>query len=88
MSDLLRLRKLLRPYLPQVLLSLLVLLLVTASRLVVPAIIGNVIDYGLGGNQERGQLMPLLVLPPLPSCAQTRREVALPARQRPSRSQP
>jgi len=52
MKDLLRLRKLLRPYLWQVLLSLLVLLLVTAARLAVPAIIGNVIDEGLGGGQE------------------------------------
>ena len=51
MKDLFRLRKLLRPYRWQVLLSLLVLLLVTATRLVVPAIIGNVIDYGLDGGE-------------------------------------
>ena len=53
MKDLLRLGKLLRPYLWQVLLSLLVLFLVTVARLVVPAIIGNVIDYGLGGGDQR-----------------------------------
>jgi ATP-binding cassette subfamily B protein len=52
MTDLLRLRKLLRPYTGQVLLSLLVLLLVTVARLAVPAIIGDVIDYGLGGGEE------------------------------------
>ena len=53
MKDLVRLGKLLKPYLWQVLLSLLVLLLVTAARLAVPAIIGDVIDYGLVGGQEQ-----------------------------------
>ena len=62
MKDLLRLRKLLRPYLWQVLLSLLVLLLVTAARLVVPAIIGNVIDYGLSGGDERYLVTAALVI--------------------------
>ncbi len=62
MKDLLRLRKLLRPYLWQVLLSLLVLLLVTAARLVVPAIIGNVIDKGLAGGQERYLMIAALVI--------------------------
>jgi len=62
MKDLLRLRKLLRPYLWQVLLSLLVLLLVTAARLAVPAIIGNVIDEGLGGGQERYLVIAALAI--------------------------
>jgi ATP-binding cassette subfamily B protein len=53
MKDLLRLRRLLKPYFWQVLLSLLVLLGVTAARLVVPAIIGKVIDYGIGGGEDR-----------------------------------
>ena len=53
MTDLLRLRKLLRPYIWQVLLSLLVLLLITAARLVVPTIIGNVIDNILMGKKAR-----------------------------------
>ncbi len=52
MIDLLRLRKILRPYLWPVLLSLLILGLVTAAQLAVPAIIGNVIDYGLSGGEE------------------------------------
>ncbi|MFC1997665.1 ABC transporter ATP-binding protein [Chloroflexota bacterium] len=62
MKDLLRLRKLLRPYRWQVLLSLLVLFLVTATRLVVPAIIGNVIDYGLGGGEGRYLLIAALAI--------------------------
>jgi len=62
MKDLLRLRKLLRPYLWQVLLSLLVLLLVTVARLAVPAIIGNVIDEGLGGGQERYLVIAALAI--------------------------
>ena len=62
MSDLLRLRKLLRPYFWQVILSLLVLLLVTAARLVVPAIIGDVIDYGLSGDQEGYLLTAALII--------------------------
>ncbi len=62
MKDLLRLRKLLRPYLWQVLLSLRVLLLVTAARLAVPAIIGNVIDYGLTGGDERYLVTAALVI--------------------------
>jgi len=62
MKDLLRLRKLLQPYLWQVLLSLLVLALVTAAQLVVPAIIGNVIDYGLGGDHERYLVIAALVI--------------------------
>jgi ATP-binding cassette subfamily B protein len=62
MKDLLRLRRLLRPYLWQVILSLLVLLLVTAARLVVPAIIGNVVDYGLGGGEQRYLVIAALVI--------------------------
>jgi ATP-binding cassette subfamily B multidrug efflux pump len=62
MTSLLRLRKLLRPYVWQVLLSLLVLLLVTAARLVVPAIIGNVIDYGLGGGEESYLIRAALII--------------------------
>ena len=62
MKDLLRLRKLLKPYLWQVLLSLLVLLLVTASRLIVPSIIGNVIDYGLLGGETRYLVIAALVI--------------------------
>jgi ATP-binding cassette subfamily B protein len=62
MYDLLRLRKLLRPYLWQALLSLLVLLLVTGARLVVPSIIGNVIDYGLSGSHEHYLIISALVI--------------------------
>lgn len=42
--------------------SLLVLLLVTAARLAVPAIIGNVIDYGLGGGEENYLIIAALVI--------------------------
>ena len=62
MKDLLRLRKLIRPYIWQVLFSLLVLLLVTAAQLTVPAIIGNVIDYGLGGGDETYLIIAALII--------------------------
>ena len=42
--------------------SLLVLLLVTAARLAVPAIIGSVIDYGLGGSEESYLIIAALVI--------------------------
>jgi len=38
------------------------LLLVTAARLVVPAIIGNVIDYGLGGGEESYLIHAALII--------------------------
>ena len=53
MRTLRRLRVLLWPYRWQVLLSLLVLLAVTATQMVVPTIIGKVIDYGLSGGDPR-----------------------------------
>jgi ATP-binding cassette subfamily B protein len=48
-----RLRTLLWPYRWQVLLSLLVLLAVTATQMVVPTVIGKVIDFGLSGGEPR-----------------------------------
>ena len=53
METIRRLRVLLWPYRWQVLLSLLVLLAVTATQMVVPTIIGKVIDYGLSGGDPR-----------------------------------
>ncbi len=47
MKPLLRIRELLRPYRLQVALALLVLLVLTASKLVIPGIIRQVIDFGL-----------------------------------------
>jgi len=48
-----RLRMLLWPYRWAVLLSLMILLVVTATQMVIPAIIGKVIDYGLSGGAPR-----------------------------------
>ena len=62
MKDLIRLRKLLRPYWGQVLLSLLVLLLGIAARLVVPTIIGDAIDYGLGGSEQSYLVIAALII--------------------------
>ncbi|MFN2234329.1 MAG: ABC transporter transmembrane domain-containing protein, partial [Anaerolineales bacterium] len=62
MRDLIRLRKLLRPYSWQVLLSLLILLLGTATRLVVPTVIGDAIDYGLGGSDQSYLVIAALII--------------------------
>jgi ATP-binding cassette, subfamily B, multidrug efflux pump len=62
MKDLIRLRKLLRPFWGQVLISLLVLLLGVATRLVVPTIIGDVIDYGLGGGEQSYLVIAALII--------------------------
>jgi len=62
MKSLLRLRLILSPYPWQILLSLLILLLITASQLVVPTIIGNVIDYGLSGGDEHYLVVAALVI--------------------------
>ena len=62
MKSLLRLRLILTPYPWQILLSLLILLLITASQLVVPTIIGDVIDYGLSGGDEHYLVVAALVI--------------------------
>ncbi len=51
MKSLLRIREFLRPYLWQVLLALVILLLITAANLVIPEIIRQVIDVGLVAGQ-------------------------------------
>ncbi|HBX70832.1 MAG TPA: hypothetical protein DEH25_16000, partial [Chloroflexi bacterium] len=50
------------PYGWQILVSLLILLLITATQLVVPSIIGNVIDYGLSGGHEGYLVTAALVI--------------------------
>ncbi|HBY08493.1 MAG TPA: ABC transporter ATP-binding protein [Chloroflexi bacterium] len=62
MKYLLRLRPILAPYGWQILVSLLILLLITATQLVVPSIIGNVIDYGLSGGHEGYLVTAALVI--------------------------
>ncbi|RPI24335.1 MAG: ABC transporter ATP-binding protein, partial [Chloroflexota bacterium] len=52
MKFLWRLRSYLRPYWPQVLLSLFFLLLLTGANLVIPAIIRQVIDVGLARGEH------------------------------------
>ncbi|MBU0510454.1 MAG: ABC transporter ATP-binding protein/permease [Chloroflexi bacterium] len=62
MKPLLRLREFLRPYYPQVALTLLALLAITAGQLVVPAIIRQVIDVGLVRGEVRYLLISALVI--------------------------
>ena len=49
MKNLLRIRTFLKPYIPQISVSLLVLLTLTALSLIVPRIIQQVIDEGIAG---------------------------------------
>jgi ATP-binding cassette subfamily B protein len=62
MKSLIRLRPILALYGWQILLSLVILFSVTATRLVVPSIIGNVVDYGLVGGEERYLVIAALVI--------------------------
>ncbi len=63
MKSLLRLRVFLRPYLPQVLLSLTLLLMLTGLSLVIPAIIRQVLDVGIARGEVSFMLrMALLIL--------------------------
>jgi len=62
MKPLLRLREFLRPYYPQVALTILALLAITAAQLVVPAIIRQVIDVGLVQGEVRYLVISALVI--------------------------
>lgn len=62
MKSLLRLRIFLRPYYNQILLSLLVLLSITAVNLIVPTVIRQVIDVGLVQGERRFLLNAALIV--------------------------
>jgi ABC-type multidrug transport system fused ATPase/permease subunit len=62
MHSLLRLRIYLRPYRIQILVSLITLLLLTAASMVIPALIQQVIDVGLQGNDVRFMVNIALVI--------------------------
>jgi len=62
MKYLLRLRPILVPYIWQIVFSFLILLLITGTQLVVPSVIGKVIDYGISGGTERYLVIAALVI--------------------------
>jgi ABC-type multidrug transport system fused ATPase/permease subunit len=62
MKSLLRIREFLRPYLWQVLLALVILLIITAANLVIPEIIRQVIDVGLVDGQTQFLLKAALIV--------------------------
>jgi ABC-type multidrug transport system fused ATPase/permease subunit len=62
MSSLLRLRTFIRPYLPQIILNLTLLLVVTALSLYVPRVIRQVVDQGLVAGATASLIRSALVL--------------------------
>jgi ATP-binding cassette subfamily B protein len=62
MKYILRLLPILNPYNWQIALSFLILLLITSTQLIVPSIIGNVIDYGITGSEERYLVIAALII--------------------------
>ena len=62
MSPLLRLRQFIRPYLPQILLNLLLLLTITALSLYVPRVIRQVVDDGIVAGNSASLARSALVL--------------------------